>query len=224
MGSLSDVINGADTLEVSAPEKPVQEKPNTEQYDLSSIFSQYKEPAEIKPTTEPAQQTQVQPQSTVATENTKFPGAPAWYGNPLYYQSGKKQGQLKPPPKNGFASAAFQKPVIDVNPTTSILTADQVISGALFLTVINLLIPMAFALINNLVVKGDKAKIIDWEMLQIDSKATKDMEVLADKALKHIKIDANPVGIFLFALLGLYGMQFMTVKLLVDSQAKIKKP
>lgn len=209
MGNLTDILDEP-LHDIKEPEK----KDMSGVSDLHSLFADYKEPAIVEQEKQPVTTTQTaQPQT-----NPNFPGAPIWYGNPLYYQSGKKQGQIKPPPKKGFA-AAFQQPQMSVNPETSIMTADSIISGAMFLAIINLLLPMGFALINNLVVK-DKRKMIDWELLQIDEKATKQLDTLASKALKSIKIDANPLGVFIFAIFGLYAMQFMTVKMLTDVQAK----
>lgn len=216
MSNLSDFIDETvtDSPTVSSPESP---KDNG-LIDLQAFLSDYKEAAKIEVPAEQKQPTtaQAQPQT-----NEKFPGAPHWYGNPLYYQSGKKQGQLKPPPKNGNFKQAFQQPQVSVNPETSVITADAVISGAIFLTIINILIPMLFSLAHNFVVK-DKRKHIEWEMLQMDEKATKQLETLADKALKHIKIDANPVGVLIVAMLGMYTMQFLTVKMMVDAGVKSK--
>ena len=214
MGNISDVF-----AENEQAIKPDVEQPKNDSsgiIDLQKLFGDYKEPAIIEPEKQPVNTTPEQP--TQPQNNPAFPGAPFWYGNPLYYQSGKKQGQIKPPPKKGFA-AAFQQPQMSVNPETSVMTADSIITGAMFLAIINLLIPMGFALINNLVVKNKK-KMIDWELLQMDEKATKQLDTLAGKALKSIKIDANPLGVFIFAVLGLYAMQFMTVKMLTDVQAK----
>jgi hypothetical protein len=218
MASLMDVISTDEKATETTNVLLVDDKP-AHGVDLSELLAGYKEPAKIEP--DPAATTAPAPTPTPTPQiNTQFPGAPHWYGNPMYYQSGKKQGQLKPPPKNGNAAKAiFQTPNMSVNPEPSILTADSIITGALFLTIINLLIPMAFAMINNLLVK-DKRKVIDYEHLQIDDKQLKQLEGLADKALKQIKIEANPVGVFLFALVGMYGMQFMTVKMLTDQSVK----
>lgn len=215
MGNLTDILEPV--AEVKEQVSDNDKKDTSGIIDLNKLFSDYKEPAIIEQEKQPIPPTQTtQPQQPQTNPN--FPGAPVWYGNPLYYQSGKKQGQIKPPPKKGFA-AAFQQPQMSVNPETSIMTADSIISGAMFLAIINLLLPMGFALVNNLVVK-DKRKMIDWELLQMDEKATKQLDTLASKALKSIKIDANPLGVFIFAVFGLYAMQFMTVKMLTDVQAK----
>lgn len=217
MASISEMISEVETTET----KQDDVKPVAGMFDIQDILSGYKEPAKIEPlpVTEQTKPPQQQPEQPKVNE--KFPGMPHWYGNPMYYQSGKKQGQIKPPPKNGTFKAAFQQPQVSVNPETTILTADSIISGALFLTIINVLIPMLMAMVHNMVVK-DKKKIIEWEMLQIDAKAQKDLEGLAEKALKQIKIDANPVGILIFAMLGMYAMQFMTVKMMVNHADQFK--
>lgn len=213
MANLSELV---ETMEVQET-KPVNNTDSGLQ-DLHSLLAAYKEPAKVTEVKQPEQQVK-QPEQEQPKTNTAFPGAPHWYGNPLYYQSGKKQGQLKPPPKKGI----FTQPNVSVNPEPIGMTADAVINGVLFLTVINLLFPMLFALVNNLIVK-DKRKRMDYEHLQIPEKDLKKLEVLADKALKHIKLEANPVAIFLFAMSGMYAMQFMTVKMLTEQTIVNPKP
>lgn len=212
MANFSELLKETESAAV-IPE--ISEGPKTPPSDLSALLADYKEAAKVIETPNPAPATA----PPVQTENVKYPGMPSWYGNPLYYQSGKKQGQIKPPPKNGSFRQAIQQPVnATVNPETSIISGD-IISGALLLTIINLLMPMALSLTHNLLVK-DKKKRIDYEHLQIPDNELKKIDKLADAALKHIKIEANPVGFLIFALIGLYAMQFMTVKLMTDIHTK----
>lgn len=196
--------------EIDETEKPAVEKaPAANPSDLESLLAGYNEPAKVEPSPTPAATQQpIQPN----TNNGHGPAS--WYGNPMYYQTGKKAGQLKPPKKAPF----YQQPVnVSVNPNSSEISGD-IISGALFLTIINLLFPMLFSVINNMVSKKKMA----YEDLQIDEKTLKQLDSLSEKALKHIKIEANPVGILIFTMIGLYTLQFMTVKMLNDIEPKLK--
>jgi len=179
--------------------KEISANPN----DLETLLSGYNEPAKVD--APPVQQSQ-----TVQNPNNN--GPVSWEGNPLYYQRGKKKGTLRP--ARPFYS---QHASMSVNPEPSTISGDF-ISGALFLTIINLLLPMLFSIANNMVSK----KKVAYEDLQIDEKALKQLEQLSEKALRHVKIEANPVAVLLFTMLGLYAMQFMTVKMLNDVKPKLK--
>lgn len=174
--------------------------------ELERLLSGYTEPAKVD--APPAQPAGTPPPVAQPTQN----GAPNWYGNPAYFQRGKKKGQLRP---NGqrYSPAGVN---MSVNPAPTEIAGD-IISGALFLSIINLLFPMLFSVLNNMVSK----KKIAYEDLQIDDKALKNLEQLSDKALKSIKIEANPVAVLFVTMLGLYTLQFMTVKMIQDIKPKL---
>ena len=188
-------------VEQEKQNKEISANPN----DLETLLAGYNEPAKVD--SPPVQQSQ-----TVQTPNNNDPVS--WQGNPLYYQRGKKKGTLRP---NGARPFYNQPASMSVNPEPSTISGDF-ISGALFLTIINLLLPMLFSIANNMVSK----KKVAYEDLQIDEKALKQLEQLSEKALRHVKIEANPVAVLLFTMFGLYAMQFMTVKMLNDVQPKLK--
>lgn len=212
MAKLSELVNDIetnDTAVLSNDSPPVDVNPIDE---LQTLLAGYSKPATVieTPGEKPAESQPVQSPPPVQPN-----GSPHWYGNPLYYQSGKKQGQLKPPPKKSI----FAPPHVSVNTDTTSTIGGDVITGALFLSMVNLLLPMLFSLIHNMIVK-DKRKRIDYEHLQLPDKDIRQLETLADKALKHIKIEANPVAVLIFAMVGMYGMQFATVKMLTDAHVK----
>ena len=195
-------IEDNETVTTSEVEKSEAANPT----DLEKLLAGYNEPAKVDlpPTPVPSPQ---------PTNNPAPVNQPNWKGNPLYYQRGKKAGQLRP---NG-ARPFYNQPVnMSVNGEPSTISGD-IISGALFLTIINVLCPMLFSLVNNMVSK----KKIAYEDMQIDEKTLKQLDELSNKALKHIKIEANPVGVLLFTMVGLYAMQFMTIKMLSDIKPKI---
>lgn len=213
MAKLSELVNDIETNDTSVMSNdapPVDVNPIDE---LQSLLSGYTKPATVIET--PAEKPAMPEPSQQAPPPMQPNGAPHWYGNPLYYQSGKKQGQLKPPPKKSI----FAQPQVSVNTDTTSTIGGDVITGALFLSMVNLMLPMLFSLIHNMIVR-DKRKRIDYEHLQLPDKDLRQLETLADKALKHIKIEANPVAVLLFAMVGMYGMQFATVKMLTDAHIK----
>ena len=200
-------------LEISNEEetavKEAETTVNEKTPDLETLLSDYTEPAKVEQApAQPNQAVNMQPPQPQVNN-----GAPHWYGNPLYYQRGKKKGTLRP---NG-AKPFYQQPVnMSVNPGPSEISGD-IITGALFLTIINLLVPMFFSVVNNMVSKRKVA----YEDLQIDDKTLKQLDELANKALKHVKIEANPVAVLIVTMIGLYALQFMTVKMLSDVKPKI---
>jgi len=193
--------------ETATLHKDVEKEQAAKPSDLETLLAGYNEPAKVETPLQPTV-------SQAPPPPLNNGGAPSWYGNPLYYQRGKKKGTLRP---NG-ARPFYNQPVnMSVNPEPSTISGD-IISGALFLTIINLLMPMLFSVINNMVSKKKMA----YEDLQIDEKTLKQLDDLSNKALKHIKIEANPVGVLFFTMLGLYTLQFMTVKMLNDIEPKLK--
>lgn len=192
-----------ETTTVTEPEKT----PSANPADLQSLLAGYTEPAKVEQPLTP-------PTTPAPSPMPVGHGPASWHGNPMYYQTGKKAGQLKPQRKQSF----LQQPAnVSVNPGVSEISG-SIISGALFLTIINLLFPMLFSVVNNMVSK----KKIAFEDLQIDDKTLKQLDELSDKALKHIKIEANPVAVLLVTMVGLYAMQFMTVRMINDIEAKNK--
>lgn len=114
---------------------------------------------------------------------------PAGSDTPIeYYVRGAKKGQPKPPRKNA-----------PVKPTS--IQASVLLSGALFITLIDNLMPMIFAGLNNW-----RSKIkIDSAKLQLTDKQRADLAPVADAVARELNINSNPVPLLLIALAGIYG-------------------
>lgn len=134
---------------------------------------------------------------------TEPAAAPFTPGPDAYYKTGKKAGQLKP-----SAAKKIQTPEMTVS--------GELLSGALFITLIDLVIPNVIAGINNL---ASKTKI-DSEKLQLSEKQKKAIEPYANETVKRLNITANPVAIFCVSMVGMYGVQFMALKALAKEERK----
>lgn len=135
-----------------------------------------------------------------------------WQGNPKYYQTGKKQGQPKPSMGNATVkpsgTAQQGQPLPNTPANTTGVVQSTLITGALFLIIIDVCIPFTVASINNWLSK-DK---IDSSKLQLTEKQRKDLEPLADAVVKYLNLNANPVVLFLIGYGGIVAMNFMLQK------------
>jgi len=133
-----------------------------------------------------------------------------WQGNPLYYQTGKKAGQLRP---------TGTKPKVDFQHNNTPTTiSGEIISGALFMTMIDLLLPLLFVAANNYF---SKVKIKS-EDLELTAKQKSELAPIADKVAAQVRLTANPTVVLVFTLAGIYGLNFMKAKMLAEAKIKIK--
>lgn len=108
------------------------------------------------------------------------------------------------PKKRGRKPGVKNKPK---EPET--VTLDNVMSGSLFLTLINSVIPAIITFINNKVAPKSK---IDAKDLRLTDDDMKDLQPLADKVVQSMEVNANPSVLLAISLIGIYGMKFMMVK------------
>ncbi len=119
-----------------------------------------------------------------------------WQGNPAYFQTGKKAGQLKPNMKH-------KAPMVE-----SAEISGTLIDGALFIMLIDLLVPMLITIANN---KFSDTEI-DIEDLQLSEKQKKDLSPLADEVVKKLSIEGHPVTMLVLGMAGIYGINFMAAR------------
>lgn len=134
-----------------------------------------------------------------------------------FYKTGKKAGQPKP---NRGATPYPKQPVPgsqSIQPGAPI--QNQLISGALFLTLIDLVLPLAITFINN---QFSKVKI-EASKLKLKDEQRKDMEPLCNEVVKYLNIQANPVLLLTISLGGLYAMNFMLMKMEAEAKQAISK-
>lgn len=190
--------------------------------DIDSFLSGYKSDMTVLSPSSGGSQTQMNPALSNPVIDTINTVKEQWQGNPKYYQTGKKAGQIKP--SMGSTTVKPSQPSQQGQPLPN-TTANQtgnvsstLITGALFLVIVDVAIPFAIASINNWLTK-DK---IDSAKLQLTEKQRKDLEPLADAVVKYLNLQANPVVLFLIGYGGIITMNLMLQKSLAKSKPEIK--
>ena len=146
--------------------------------------------------TEPMQESQP------VTDTPEPENPDSWLGNPAYYQSGKKRGQLrKSPSLRGSYNHAAE---------TSI-KGSLLINGALFLSIVNFIVPLLICTVNNWLNKKDKMTVKE---LQLDASEKKEIDPLMDATLKQLNITGNPLVLLSITLTAAYAMKFVNRKII----------
>jgi len=130
-----------------------------------------------------------------------------WVGNPAYYQTGNKAGQLRPSQKHKAPP-----------PEKMELQGSSLIDGALFIMLIDMLFPLIITALNN---KFTDSKI-KLEDLQLNDKQKKDLTPVADEVIKKLSLQANPIWLLVIAMSGIYGINYMAAKSAADVTPKKK--
>lgn len=176
----------------------VNEKPVTDANALDSDLSEYKNSSINFNTSDFDKSTSDKDDQTTVDESYDEKTDKS-----LYYQSGKKKGQRKP-----------QGTRVSYNPTKPAQLSGEFLTGSIVIMLIDILLPLIFAGINNTVSK----KKIDADKLKLTDKQKKEFEPIADAVLKSIKIEANPVLVLAIGLIGAYGMNFYLIKNDIESE------
>ena len=166
----------------------------------------------------------IEPKPIDESSKHETPPAPAPQPEPIpgdtsdprfYYQSGKKKGQRRPKPR-------------DVNRTTynppenhAVTISGNIITGALFLLLIDMLVPLLIGLLNDRVSKNK----IDIKQLKLTKEQKNELEPICDAVVKHINFTANPIVILVLSLSGIYGINYMALlqSAKLDEKLKHKK-
>lgn len=91
-----------------------------------------------------------------------------------------------------------------------LLEADGIISGALFITIIDLILPMAIATVNNVIDKnGQKVSAHQLKMTQTQRN---ELEPIATEIMKQAMIKGNPMFLLVLSMIGIYGGNFVQQK------------
>lgn len=164
---------------------------------LASLLGGYEDvPMELEPelSDEPEQQAAPAP---VQTEPTQ------------YYKTGAKAGQPKPSKTRTTTTTPAQ-------PTPPATISGELLSGALFLTLIDLLLPFIIAELNNW-----KSPIkINSEDLQMTAKQKKELEPIADAVARKWNMSGDPVILGLIALAGIYGINTAALRAMKKAEMK----
>lgn len=84
----------------------------------------------------------------------------------------------------------------------------SLISGALFLLLIDLAIPTLLSFANNKL----GGKQIKARQLKLSKEQREELAPIADEAIKELMIKASPITVFFVSLIGIYGLNFLMLK------------
>lgn len=188
------------------PEETSSAIPVADSSDLENVLASYTEAATETPDPLANNSGHVLPSPT----NEVNTGTVQWQGNPLYYQTGKKAGQLRP---------SVTKPKIEFQQNNTPTTiSGEIISGALFMTMVDLLLPLIIVAINNYF---SKVKISPKDF-ELTDKQKKDLEPIAEKVAAQVRLTANPMVVLAFTLAGIYGMNLLKARMYAEAKMKTK--
>lgn len=200
-----------DILETTNQQPSPAATPSQDVDYLDKLFGSYSKPMEVTP--EPAKVPTGTPVSNPGPlpnpNNTPFgihrdPNAGT---QPVqeYYKTGKKAGQPKPPRK-GQPAPPPQQP--------NVLAASTLISGAMFIILIDMLMPLTICGLNNMFNKQYK---LDPDKMRMTDKQKSELSTVGDAVVRELKITASPSLLFLLTLFGIYGFNAM---LLINQQKR----
>lgn len=176
-------------------EKPIAEAVKAPEIDdINAILSGYKNITKDETssnTTQPTIQQTVQ-------ENNNLGSSSNNNGTPVndVYKTGKKAGQPR-------------KPRVTFNPTQQQATlSGEILTGALFITLVDLLLPLIIAGLNN---RFSKQKIKSSD-LYLTAKQKSELAPIADKVVKQFDFNANPIALLCVSMIGIYGANFALLK------------
>ena len=84
----------------------------------------------------------------------------------------------------------------------------EILSGTLFLTLIESFMPILLGIIND---KFDNKKV-DIKKLGLTAKQKKELIPICDEVVKKFEISANPVYLLVGSLVGIYGINYMSLR------------
>ncbi len=191
--------------EILETEKPVETIEDA-QSKIDALFSQYEtvvvdEPKPVEPSSVQAEPL-VHAQPIAPPVTSADPAAP--YG---YYQKGKKKGQPRPVPYTPLHQRGLPvQPVQQIDPK---IQGGILITGGLFLTLINLIIPLLVSVLNNWLTDTK----IKPEQMQLSKEQIKELDPVCDAVMKQMTLTGNPMVLLFIGLFSAYGLKFMDLKL-----------
>jgi hypothetical protein len=118
----------------------------------------------------------------------------------LYYQSGKKRGQLRP--------KANDKLGVTIRNETKVIKGNNLLTGLMMLTFIDLIFPLVITVVNNRFTK----KSIKSHQLKLSKTQKNELTPLADEVVKMLDIEANPLHMLIISMIGVYGLNLMEAR------------
>ncbi len=124
-----------------------------------------------------------------------------------YFQSGKKKGQPKPG-KGGRAANTMSAAGLGNEGGTMNVPVSDLLTGALFISMIDILLPLLIEVVNNKFSK-DKIKASD---LTLTAEQQKRLSPIADELVKRLNLDLHPGLLLILGLAGIYGLNYAAIK------------
>ena len=91
----------------------------------------------------------------------------------------------------------------------------QYLSGALFLVMCDMIVPIAISLLNDLFDGKNKVRVLD---LQLTPEQKQTLTPIADEAMKELEITSNPLIVLGLVSIGMYGSNFMEAKMGIKNE------
>ncbi len=84
----------------------------------------------------------------------------------------------------------------------------EILSGTLFLTLIESFMPILIGILNE---QFDNKKV-DIKKLKLTAGQKKELSPICDEVVKHFNITGNPVMLLIGSLIGIYGINYMSLR------------
>lgn len=120
----------------------------------------------------------------------------------------KEQATIEEEPTTQKAKSKRGRPAKEKEPEPSEIKVDALINGAIFILLIDLVLPNIIAYANNQM----SSKKIKAKKLQLTQEQRDNLEPMANEVAKHLLKNVNPMYMFFVALIGIYGINFMMLK------------
>ncbi len=91
-----------------------------------------------------------------------------------------------------------------------LVISGEIITGLLFITLLDLVLPMAMTSVNN-ALTGEKMSQTDLKLTQTQKN---ELEPIADEVMKELQLKADPIFILIVSFISIYGMKFMDAKMI----------
>ncbi len=101
-----------------------------------------------------------------------------------------------------------RKEEIKQPPLEEMELSGEVLTGALFLSLIESIMPLIIGVLND---KFDNKKV-DVKKMRLTAGQRKELAPICDEVVKHLNIKANPIVLLVTSLIGIYGLNYMALR------------
>lgn len=174
-----------------------------------ALKAEYSEPAQETPPvgednlTPPIQTLPPDPLNPPQSVDGKSDNGTDWVGNPEYFQTGAKAGQKR--------QRRARQPLVSYEQREGdSVVGGELITGAMFISMIDLLFPAIIVTVNNFIVSDPKNQMRISDMQLGDDVITK-LKPLAESTLRRIKLRGDPMVWLIITMGGMYAYRYAQV-------------